>query len=768
MSHRQAVFGDDVCDLGAAYQEGPSPPSFDDLLAQAQERNVLQAYGNPDIPEFIIHFNKAMKMQYRSRVKEVSVGVPACVECLEEPEKSTESKPDPSNIQSSPVQPKPQPSTFTYDHLSGKDALRVIELQPSSARDAPLRAALVTHQDRKTATYVALSYTWAGIDGYGSLELTNGVLPITGNLDLALRALRKQDGVLRIWVDAVCINQQDKDEKAVQVSQMGEIYRNAEEILAWLGPETDQTQGAVEYLEELAALSETDKYDAHVRPLALPAMQIVGFPMEFNEARRICETQKTKSLADVYGRKWFTRVWVVQELLLSKRLSLNIGHFQMDYERFRRAIMILNVADNQIERSSWDIPDESARALMFVYFLVSARDQLQQFNSGRVMFQDYTTQTYENVDSFRLWGCKDERDRIYGMMSLFPPDLDLVIVPKYDVEPEHVYTEFARQHLLHEGLSILIFAGLDRRYALDGTTGPSDDVFDLGSLGMLREVPSSENKKEAAEDAVSSQSSHSNLPSWVPEPRAKKARSGRRWTPLSFQAGMPWDCEVALHSKCPHLVALKGFIIDMVAQPLPPELTRDEGRTGTMDIIEALQYLLFVWRYCSEEYERKGGYPTGGSFEVIFKSVVTAGGTLGGLKETADKPKRGGSDWIDRTWEKLSVAFAMSMAGNIEQAVGSLTMETEDVAIFLSCVSYLLRHHEFVITAQNLMGFVPSTPKPGEVIAIICGLASPVVLRPTSFEGQYQLVGPCYLHGIMSGELGEAREKIEPSFLELV
>ncbi len=83
--------------------------------------------------------------------------------------------------------------------------------------------------------YEALSYVWGNAVFPETLCLgEKGTHAITTNLSRCLVALRKPDSVRVLWVDAVCINQQDVKEKSQQVALMGKIYRGAKTVLIWL------------------------------------------------------------------------------------------------------------------------------------------------------------------------------------------------------------------------------------------------------------------------------------------------------------------------------------------------------------------------------------------------------------------------------------------------------------------------------------------------------------------------------------------------------
>ena len=89
--------------------------------------------------------------------------------------------------------------------------------------------------------YEALSYTWGSPERTFTIILNGKTLSITNNLYLALQYLRLTDEDRVIWVDAVCINQENIRERGHQVKQMCRIYSEVEEVIIWLGPGTYET-----------------------------------------------------------------------------------------------------------------------------------------------------------------------------------------------------------------------------------------------------------------------------------------------------------------------------------------------------------------------------------------------------------------------------------------------------------------------------------------------------------------------------------------------
>ncbi|KAF2136442.1 uncharacterized protein K452DRAFT_207187, partial [Aplosporella prunicola CBS 121167] len=121
----------------------------------------------------------------------------------------------------------------------GNQAFRVLQLLPSKNYEADLCCELTGAQYDKFPKYEALSYAWdAQVPEY-PIYCEDKRLLITKNCDAALRCLRKSYTRRLLWVDSICINQNDIAERNCQVPQMSTIYQCAQEVAVWLG-ESDE------------------------------------------------------------------------------------------------------------------------------------------------------------------------------------------------------------------------------------------------------------------------------------------------------------------------------------------------------------------------------------------------------------------------------------------------------------------------------------------------------------------------------------------------
>lgn len=117
---------------------------------------------------------------------------------------------------------------------------------------------------------------------------------------------------LPIWIDAICINQKDDEEKNIQVARMGDVYRKATKVVVWLGPGTTQSDLAIDSLERLAR---------DLKP--------ISYIPEYWELQELglsdYDSEIWSAFGDLYRRKWFGRLWVFQEAVLAPEIQVFCG-----------------------------------------------------------------------------------------------------------------------------------------------------------------------------------------------------------------------------------------------------------------------------------------------------------------------------------------------------------------------------------------------------------------------------------------------------------
>jgi hypothetical protein len=128
--------------------------------------------------------------------------------------------------------------TYNYVPLQYADSIRLLTLLPGDF-DSPIQISIAEVRSKDNHSYEALSYTWATEDGdcrrSSQIKCDDTRIWVTKSCELALRYLRKSDTNRILWVDAICINQKDLNERGHQVGIMRDVYSKATEVLIWLG-----------------------------------------------------------------------------------------------------------------------------------------------------------------------------------------------------------------------------------------------------------------------------------------------------------------------------------------------------------------------------------------------------------------------------------------------------------------------------------------------------------------------------------------------------
>jgi len=180
-------------------------------------------------------------------------------------------------------------------------------LHHPGATDDPLRCSLhAVKLEQHADKCQALSYEWGQPENVGTtMEIANIPCPkrLQRNLELALREIRSRDNVLILWIDALCISQESLQEKSHQVAIMGKIFKHARNVIAWIGPARDDSDIAMDCI----APDKLRHYEVGTKK-----------PPDLTEA-------EVKGLNKLVNRPYWSRVWIVQELVLAKDFEVHCG-----------------------------------------------------------------------------------------------------------------------------------------------------------------------------------------------------------------------------------------------------------------------------------------------------------------------------------------------------------------------------------------------------------------------------------------------------------
>ncbi|KAI7240802.1 hypothetical protein KC330_g1057 [Hortaea werneckii] len=287
--------------------------------------------------------------------------------------------------------------------------------------------------------YAAMSYTWGDPPAQETLLIHDRTFTVRWNCRYMLGQLQKHRPYGYFWVDAICINQDDVAEKNCQVQMMGEIYENAECVFACLGEHADDRSLLFEQLGDLEAAMRAhgvaqEKIDfARGRSLRVPTFTWLG------TIGRVVAYDLCSALNALMRRRYWTRVWIVQELRLARKVRLLCGSYETNLD-------VLLVLCNEMEactayghgiefyKDEWqDKPNPPCHASEDH---VTYHNQIHDFTKIKRYLAGGLGSLYSVLGSYRSSGASDKRDHIYGFRRLIEwPSGRPAIQVDYSVPP---------------------------------------------------------------------------------------------------------------------------------------------------------------------------------------------------------------------------------------------------------------------------------------------------------------------------------------------
>jgi hypothetical protein len=293
-----------------------------------------------------------------------------------------------------------------YCGFLSKYELRLLSL-PKAPLNAPLHGQLDWTDLLDAPPFEALSYTWGGEDGnaekskliyIGSLWLA---LPITVNCDEALRRLRAQRDLV-IWVDAICINQSDLEERSHQVSIMREIYSKAWRVVMYLGSSSETSHRAMQAL---------------IKSGELQPDRVITDP----------------AITTLFCRRYFSRVWVIQEVAMAQRLLMVCGKDELDRRWFNTLPLSFKLSQKMPQ-----------------WLLKYAQTGVNKFSdpSDFVRLLNYTS----------VCSATDPRDHVFAIMGIVANAQAEGLIPDYSLSLQQTYTGLASYFILrHRQIELLAY-----------------------------------------------------------------------------------------------------------------------------------------------------------------------------------------------------------------------------------------------------------------------------------------------------------------------
>jgi len=589
--------------------------------------------------------------------------------------------------------PLPPPPTRT---------IRLLQIHPSASPNAPLTSTISTHPLSSAPPYSAISYVWG--DPHTPLHqitCNNAIAKITPNLHWALRSVCPADAVPHyIWADAICINQADDAERSAQVAFMGEIYARAERVLVCMGGAP--TEGAEREVKGLVEKVKSKFLRDGGRDLDTGNHE--DGDGDGDEWLRNADSA-WQALAEVMGRPWFRRVWVIQEVGLAREPVVLYGEEEFGY---RDLVMTAVWANRQ------------TRLLRYEISTLKIHQWLDWGAWGQGELE-WDPTFFDLLDHASLLSCSDPRDRIYAFLShplaRVGDGERPAIEPDYTEDLNELYVKVTKLFLETVGLRFLVAVEHTRESLADG------------------------------------------YPSWVIRWHiaAKLNDISRPSRGVVFSAGGPALPECPPTIEGPHLKLL-GIRADTIRKCFRfHEYYHANFQLGFSDTDSLVTFpalgLEDFLSFLVEELETIP-WPNCRSETAVY-SAFTETICAGGRYSEHHRNMVGLSHLIalGRKNEKRGELSASGLQTTDADGDGLEDPDDAESISFWHALSVYISGRLFAITEEARLALVPKTAKPGDQIWVITGLDIPVVLRA---DGERNLIlGESYVHGLMTGQAVE-------------
>jgi hypothetical protein len=136
---------------------------------------------------------------------------------------------------------------YQHEPLPKGHFIRLLHVDIESGTKQPTIAFQTIPLNADIPKYTAISYAWEDSSPFQRVLLKDGrQIWLSKTLSGLFASLAKRQSHFIVWIDALCINQNDVEERGHQVNLMAQVYSLAEKVVIWLGEGCDETNEAFE------------------------------------------------------------------------------------------------------------------------------------------------------------------------------------------------------------------------------------------------------------------------------------------------------------------------------------------------------------------------------------------------------------------------------------------------------------------------------------------------------------------------------------------
>lgn len=582
-----------------------------------------------------------------------------------------------------------------YHELPSPGSIRLLELTQDETKHS-ICGHLVLSKLEYSPSFAALSYVWGSASPEDPILKVDGFdLKIRQSLKHALEAIVSGSEKMLLWIDQICIDQENYAEREIQVALMAKIFRQAQRVICWLGLDDETTKIAFD-LSTVLAIDEFEPLPWKESMQRLIKAGIVNTISDlFNPARVPFST-----LACLVKNTWFGRLWIVQEAVLASKLEFRCGGLTIDGELLFTTIMTV----------SYSLQNPPAPSVLEPFRHAVVLSQL------RTKVANAIPCSYPHlVHMLSTWDCTNAEGRLNALFRVaFPYISDSTwFQPGYDLTAPELYVKFAKAHIKMNGnLEILHFSAC----------GDSDE-YSIDYIGGIPVVKLSPPKND--------------MPSWVPDWRVQSR-------PLLLLRDPGSDAKsdfTATLSKADyffdeseHKIHVRALLVDEIVAcgfPYCPSPCRD---------LHTPEHKAF-----KQWYELAKDHLNSDTFESMFSSTLVMDARMTLTERGALNVEQHEIPTLFKHWERTMINDAVSHDLD------------EDLQTVEGCARYgyvaeeVCRNRAMFITKKGRLGLGSTHISPGTHIYLLHGLSTPFAVLEDS-RGHI-LRGECYVNGLMDQQV---------------
>lgn len=624
--------------------------------------------------------------------------------------------------------------------------LRLITIDPTADDREPISLQLTTVPLHDDLQYAALSYVW-GDPTQTTRILANGhPLHVTDTLADALHQFRAigmsryapghGDG-LALWVDAICINQSDLEERSAEVHKIGDIYARASGILSWLGkPDSRQLHVALGGVRQVAkALADSQKNEVLEKGLAFLKQQ-------YGHSQNPEVDNLWEAISSFSKDKYWTRViWIVQEVVKARSSTFACGSVTARFED-------ILVVDSLLRALVYS-PTELYRNLP-VSFANQLTRNTPPFRTAFVISSLRSRYYLSDSTLFTLskncMQATDDRDRVYGMLSLLGLQ-DMKV--DYTLSVHEVYVRWFQA-------------------TLDSTPPPLRQNLLHKALGHSGDVP----MREGCE-----------LPTWMPD----LGGLSQYYYFFRHEPFSPYhwyrDLDMTDHSQVevvlPGVLRFSGLVMDEVQDLLEADtdsfnlenveglaveflsIARRRQLFSQGNTLHQLFHVLFKTQFPPRDGEEAitlhPSTPQARGFHTMLEDISVAQGTA--LVAASENSEIATTQFLQ---SELLCNFYCGMSPEEKgQWADRQTTDAHAVSAVTSRALGSCRYNRFFCTKEGLFGRGPPGTRSGDRICVYRGDLPPVILRKT--DDHWVNIGEAYVHWVSANASENALRRMAGS-----